>query len=203
MSEIARLRIELADIEPRVTRRLEVPLEIRLDDLHLVIQAAMPWRNDHLYSFDVGRGPGWGIPDPGIGGDDPMFRPAAEATLAQLLDHAKAKAFTYTYDFGDDWLHTVKVEELGEAEPGVVYPRLLAAEGACPPEDCGGAPGYFHLLEALADPDHEDHDEVIEWVGAGFDPAALDEAALGAAVARLAKRLAGPRGRGKSRRRAA
>jgi hypothetical protein len=199
MPEIARLRIALADVEPRVRRRLEVRLDIRLDDLHLVIQAAMPWQNDHLYSFDVGRGPGWGIPDPAIGDDDPMFRPAAKATLADLLGEARGKSFAYTYDFGDDWLHTIKVEAIGKAEAGVIYPRLLAAEGACPPEDCGGAPGYFHLLEALADPEHEDHDEIAEWLGEQFDPATFDEAALRGAVARLA----GPKGRGAKKRRAA
>jgi hypothetical protein len=55
MPEIARLKITLDRVEPTVMRRIEVPVDIRLDDLHLAIQMAMPWENYHLYEFRVGR----------------------------------------------------------------------------------------------------------------------------------------------------
>ena len=196
MPEIARLRIQLDEMERPVVRRVEVPSAIRLDELHLVIQIAMGWENYHLYSFEVGRTLTWGIPDPDW--PDLQTRDAGQESLADLLAQLKRnKTFHYTYDFGDDWRHSVKVEAVVEADPEEAYPRLLDAEGACPPEDCGGPWGYAHYLEAIADPDHENHDEMIEWRGPGFDPSAVDEAAIREGLAGLGprrrrKRKAGP-----------
>jgi Plasmid pRiA4b ORF-3-like protein len=128
MPEIARLRIELDGVRPRVVRRLEVPIDVRLDDLHLVFQAAMGWENYHLFEFRAGRA-AWGEPDPewDSPGSGPL--PAKKATIADLLGHGR-EGFKYFYDFGDDWQHTVTLEAVAEAVPDVAYPRLLAAEGA-------------------------------------------------------------------------
>lgn len=118
-------------------RRVEVPLEIRLDDLHLIMQVAVGWENYHLYEFRVGRA-AWGIPDPDIRGFSPSGpRSARKGTLADLLAAPRSRTFKYLYDFGDGWEHSVKVEAVVEAVPDVAYPRLIAAEGACPPEDVG------------------------------------------------------------------
>jgi len=185
MPAIARLTIRLDDVEPEVVRRVEVPADIGLVDLHLVIQAAMGWENYHLYAFHAGRNLSWGIPDPDWPEDTTL--PARKATLADVIAHLKKnKTFQYVYDFGDDWGHTIKLEAIAEAEPDVAYPRLTEARGACPPEDCGGPWGYAHLLEVLADPNHEEHDEMVEWCGPGFDPAAVNEAAIRKALAKLA-----------------
>lgn len=187
MPQIARLKIQLDVMERPVTRRIEVPSTIRLDDLHLVIQIAMGWENDHLYEFSVGRDLIWSFPEP----DLPFLRSrdAAQETLADLLPHLKRnKTFHYLYDFGDSWLHTVKVEAVAAADPEIDYPRLLDAEGACPPEDCGGAWGYARYLEAFADPSHEDHDDAVERLGPGFDPSAVDEATIRKRFAALAPR---------------
>ena len=181
---IARLRIELEGMDDRVIRRIEVPLAMRLDALHLVFQAAMGWENYHLYEFRIGRSVRYGIPDPGW--PDAGLRSAKKATLSHLLVHAKqGKTIHYVYDFGDEWLHTVRLEAVGEADPGVTYPRLLEAEGRCPPEDCGGAGGYAHFLDAISDPNHEDHQEMIDWRGPGFDPKIVDEDAIRNAFALL------------------
>lgn len=188
MTNIARLRIDLDDMAPRVRREVEVPLDIRLSRLHLVIQAAMGWENYHLYSFSVGRHvmvfdkkPDWG-PE----GETLL---AGRTSLANLLGRvpAQRKSFRYTYDFGDNWDHTITL--LGERapEPGAVYPRILTAEGACPPEDCGGPPGYEHYVQAIADPAHPDHEEMVAWRGPGFDPAAVDLKAITARVTALAR----------------
>lgn len=175
MTDIARLRIDLDDMAPPVRRVVEVPLDIRLSRLHLVIQAAMGWENYHLYSFSVGRHltvvdqkPDW---DP-----DGEVLLAGRTTLAQLLGHVTTtrKSFRYTYDFGDDWQHTITLARQHEPEPGTIYPHLVAAEGACPPEDCGGPPGYERYVQAIADPAHPDHEEMLAWRGPGFDPAAVD-----------------------------
>jgi Plasmid pRiA4b ORF-3-like protein len=187
MDEIARLRIELDEVTPKVVRRIKVPLRVRLDDLHLTIQAAMSWENCHLFEFEAGRSR-WGVPEPGWGTPGSAVHSAKRFTLADLLG-ARRKQFSYVYDFGDDWRHTIRVEAILPAEPDVVYPRLLTAEGRCPPEDVGGPWGYAEYLEALNDPHHERHEEVVEWGGPQFDPHDPDETTLRKELAKLAKRF--------------
>lgn len=90
----------------------------------------------------------------------------------------------YEYDFGDGWIHDVVVKPIDEVEPGMTLPRVVAGAGACPPEDVGGLGGYEALLEALADPNHESHQDYVEWIGS-FDPNAFDLAKVNAKLARL------------------
>lgn len=181
---IARLQITLDDVEPAVIRRVEAPFDIRLDRLHLLIQAAMGWTNSHLYEIRAGD-VGWGIPDPGWP-DDPLD--ARKARLADVIEDVGTKTLRYIYDFGDAWEHTVKIERLGDPEPGVAYPRLIEASGRCPPEDAGGPWGYGELLEAIADPKHERHAEFKEWIADDFDPHVVDAKWLAGEVAALAKK---------------
>ncbi len=182
---IARLKITLDHVKPVVMRRVEVPLDIKLADLHLVIQAAMPWWNYHLYEFRA-QDIGWGIPDPdGSFGNDP--RDAGKVTLVEVLEDTGVKSLEYLYDFGDGWEHKVEIERIGEFEPGVAYPRLLDASGRCPPEDVGGPWGYAEYLEAMANPKHERHAEMVAWRGPEFDPKVVDVAAIETELAKLAK----------------
>jgi hypothetical protein len=183
---VACLKITLDDVEPAVLRRLEVPLGLRLDRLHLVIQTAMGWTDTHLYEIRVGD-LGWGIPDPDWDyGSAPLD--ARKATLLDAIEDTGAKTLEYLYDFGDGWAHTIRIERIDGADPAVSYPRLLEAVGRCPPEDVGGAPGYEELLEALADPDHERHAELHEWLGDDFDPHAVDVAGISQALLKLGGR---------------
>ena len=76
--------------------------------------------------------------------------------------------------FGDGWEHQIEVEKVLPAEPGKRYPLGLAGKRACPPEDCGGMPGYEHLLEVLRDPKNEEYEEMREWIQEDFDPEAFD-----------------------------
>ena len=182
---IARLKITLDDVEPQVLRRIEVPISLRLDRLHLTIQVAMGWTNSHLYEIRA-RDVGWGIPDPDWP-DGPLD--ARKARLIDVLEDTGAKTLHYTYDFGDNWEHTIKVERLVDPVPGALYPRLLKALGRCPPEDVGGSPGYEEFLAAMADPNHERHAEMIEWTGFNsYDPTGVDVDAIDVELARLAKR---------------
>lgn len=180
---IARLKITLHDVEPPVLRRIEVPLTIRLDRLHLTLQAAIGWTDSHLYEIRA-RDVGWGVPDPDWG-DGPLD--ARKARLVDVLDDAGVKTLRYLYDFGDGWEHTIRIERLIDALPGVAYPRLIEATGRCPPEDIGGPWGYGEFLEAIADPKHERHAESMEWIGEAFDPTAVDTEGHAHAVAALAK----------------
>ena len=110
---IARLKIALDDVRPAVLRRIEVPFNIRLDRLHLAIQAAMGWTNTHLYEIRA-RDVGWGIPDRDWG-NGPLD--ARKARLAAVLEDVGAKTLRYLYDFGDRWEHTIKVERLIVSAP--------------------------------------------------------------------------------------
>ena len=181
---IARLKITLDDVKPAVMRRIEVPLAIRLDRLHLALQAAMGWTDTHLYEIRA-RDASWGEPDPDWG-DGP--RDAGKAHLADVLEEVGAKTLEYLYDFGDGWEHTIRIERVADAEPGVAYPRLVDATGRCPPEDVGGPWGYAEFLDAINNPEHERHAEFTEWIAEDIDPTDADGDQLAADVTTLAKR---------------
>ena len=183
---IARLKITLDGVKPKVMRRVEVPLDIRLDRLHLVVQAAMGWTDTHLYELRAGN-VCWSAPDP----DDDWYgrdvRDAGKARLGYVLEDTAAKKLVYLYNFGDNWRHTIKVERLAAPEPGARYPRLIEVSGRCPPEDCGGPWGYDRLLKAIKDKAHKRHEELTRWVGNDFDPDDDEADGLTANVEALAK----------------
>src|SRR5271154_3848243 len=131
---ILRLKVTLNDVEPKVLRRIEVPADIKLDRLHLTLQAALGWTNSHLFEIRA-RDVGWGQPSPDWP-DGPLD--ARKAKLIDVLEDAGTKTLRYLYDYGDGWEHTIKVERLAPAESDVLYPRLIEASGRCPPEDVGG-----------------------------------------------------------------
>ncbi len=162
------LKVTLRGATPAIWRRLAVPGNLNLERLHLVIQDSMGWENCHLHSFEV-KGTEFGVPDP-----DSMFGTDVESEKRHTLERlvgAKDR-FSYTYDFGDHWLHDVVVETVTPGEPGA--PRCIAGAGACPPEDCGGVWGYAELVAALANEHHERHEELAEWVPTGWSPERFD-----------------------------
>jgi len=166
--DIYQLKITLRDVtHPPVWRRIAVPAGLTLDLLHDVIQEAMGWEDDHMHVFSTPRRE-YGIPDSDLGHTDER-----KVTLAEVLTRPGAK-MRYTYDFGDDWEHDIVLEKLLPPDPAAEL-SCLAGKGACPPEDCGGAWGYASLKETLADPDHEEHEDLLDWLGldraADFDPA--------------------------------
>lgn len=183
MAHVARLKITLDHSKPVIFRRIEVPLTSTLHMLHEAIQAVMLFENYHLFRFDVGpRGheTGYGTPDPD-GFMDVID--AKHATLGQLIE-AEAKKFTYTYDFGDDWRHTISVEAVTSVDPALVYPRFIDGARRAPPEDVGGEPGFEYFLAVMADPSNSEHSDIKRWYGANFDPTDISETKI---VARLAK----------------
>ena len=187
IARVARLKITLDHSKPMIVRRIEVPLTSTLHTLHEAIQAVMLFENYHLFRFDVGpRGheTGYGIPDP-----DGFMNviDAKHATLGQLIE-SETKKFTYTYDFGDDWRHTVTVEAVTSSDPKLAYPRFIDGASRAPPEDVGGEPGFEHFLTVMADPDHPEHADLKRWYGAHFDPTDISEAKIAARLAKIAKR---------------
>lgn len=191
-TDIARLKVTMVmpeacfqhNVEPVVMRRLEVPLGLRLDRLHQVLQIAIGWTNSHLWEFRA-RDIGWGFPDPDWP-DGPLD--ARKAALLDVLEDTGAKTLRYLYDFGDGWEHVIKIERIDAPEPDVLYPRLLAAKGRCPPEDIGGPWGFAEFLEAIADPEHDRYEELTEWYPEDFDPTLVETHWIEKELTKLAKR---------------
>lgn len=175
---IYQLKVTLRDIRPPIWRRLLVA-DCSLTRLHEVIQVAMGWENYHMYDFEVG---GLHFTDP-MGMGDLDMEDASRAKLSRLVTKEKAK-LRYTYDFGDNWQHEVLVEKILPPEEGRKYPICITGKRACPPEDCGGPWGYMEFAEAILDPQHERHEEFLEWRGE-FDPEAFDPDAVNHDLHRL------------------
>ncbi|CAN5280763.1 hypothetical protein BH24ACT9_BH24ACT9_18810 [soil metagenome] len=162
-----RIKITLTGVKPPVWRRVVLPGAWHLGKVHDAVQTAMGWTNSHLHEFDR-DGLRWGQPDPDWDGAE--VRREETARLHEVLPTLGDK-ITYTYDFGDDWRHVLLVEEL--LAPARTA-TCVAGRGACPPEDCGGPWGYAELLASLADPQHPEHRERLDWVGGPIDPEAFD-----------------------------
>ncbi len=169
--QIYQLKVTLLGTSPPIWRRLLVSADATLAQLHDVLQAAMGWEDGHMHEFSVGQRR-FGRPDPE---DRAMGLPSAEnertVRLSSILVRVGSKVI-YTYDFGDSWEHGIVLEKRLPVDPTVACPVCTGGQLACPPEDCGGVPGYYDLVEALNDPNHERHEGMLDWIG-DFAPQAF------------------------------
>ncbi len=177
--KVLQLRIDLEWLDPPIWRRLLVPAGIRLDKLHDVLQVAMGWTDSHLHAFTIAE------QRYGMHLDEFAERELDEKKFTLLAAIGKQRRFRYEYDFGDDWQHHVALEDTHSVPFALNFAVCLDGQRSCPPEDCGGPPGYANLLEAIADPEHEEFDEYIEWVGKDFDPEEFSLATTNAALQRI------------------
>lgn len=166
---IYQIKVTLENSRPPIWRRLLVPGDVTLAQLHDIIQVAMGWEDYHLHQFIVGN-VFYGEPHPDYGFE---MRDERRVTLREVAPQGGSK-FHYEYDFGDGWLHQILVEKILPPEPERFYPVCIKGKRACPPEDVGGIWGYYDFLEAIGNPDHPEHEDYLEWVGGAFDPEALD-----------------------------
>jgi hypothetical protein len=173
---VYQFKISLLDTQPPIWRRIQVK-DGTLDKLHEYIQTAMGWTNSHLHHFRI-KDQLYG--DPMLMAEnfqDMGYEDSTTTMVSDILPKGNRRfRFEYEYDFGDSWEHEVLFERRVEAEPGKKYPLCVEGERACPPEDVGGVWGYQEFLEAVTDPEHEDHDGLLEWAGGSFDPEAFDPA---------------------------
>jgi len=168
---VHQLKVTLEGTKPPVWRRVVVPSDITFARLHDVLQAAFGWWNSHLHEFEI-DGVRYGSDDGEGWGDRPL-----DERRHRLGDVAgEGATFGYVYDFGDNWQHRMVVERVVPAERGARYPACTAGRRACPPEDCGGVWGYADFVDAIRDPEHSEHESMLEWVGGTFDPEAFDTA---------------------------
>jgi hypothetical protein len=169
-------KITLLESHPPIWRRIQVQ-DCTLDKLHEHIQTAMGWTNSHLHHFRV-KDQLYG--DPMLlqeNFEDMEYEDSTTTRISDILPETGRRfRFEYEYDFGDSWNHEVLFEGVVRADPKAKYPLCLEGERACPPEDCGGIWGYPDFVEAIQNPDHERHEELLEWVGGRFDPEEFDPA---------------------------
>ena len=169
--EIYQIKVTLKNTRPRVWRRIQVRSDITLPKLHRVLQRVMGWEDYHLHAFIIG-GTEYGEPDPDFP-DELVVISEKWVKLKSLVAGAKEK-FTYNYDFGDDWVHELLVEQVGAPEEGARYPVCLAGERACPQEDCGGTIGYAEMLKILRRPRDPEYEGWRTWLRPGYDPERFD-----------------------------
>ena len=182
-----RIRVDLQEAKPPIWRRLEVASDLTLDRLHIILQTAMGWTDSHLHEFVSGASatdrsaehyrPLPSI-DEGLDGID-----ETSVRLDELVADSGDRLF-YSYDFGDDWTHTIRLEAVTPREPEQPAAVLIAGARACPPEDCGGVWGYRDLLHALSNPG-PDNEDALRWLGREFDPDRFDIAEVNAQLERV------------------
>ena len=164
----------LKDSEPKIWRRIQVPDDYTFWDLHVAIQDAMGWNNAHLFSFrEIMSGFKRSNVEIGLPAEHDWnckTYPAWEVNIDEVFQ--VGQVILYEYDFGDSWEHEILLEGILIREKGKRYPKCIAGEGACPPEDCGGLYGYERLLTVFAEKG-EGYEEALEWCG-HIDPASFD-----------------------------
>ncbi|GIX19210.1 MULTISPECIES: plasmid pRiA4b ORF-3 family protein [Sphingomonadales] len=183
-TEIATLRIELNDSDPLIWRELEVPTSITLKVLHEIVQTAMGWLDYHLWEMVIDHQT-YGLPMDEDWGTAPR-KVASRTRLRDVLAPGTTRIH-YVYDFGDYWEHSLIIRDVRAGDRSTAYPRFIAGERNCPPEDCGGIPGFYEMLEARNDPDHPDHADVSEWLD-DYDPDELDVFPINGILGRIAAR---------------
>jgi hypothetical protein len=168
---VYQLKVTLQDTKPPVWRRVLVTADTNLAQLHSILQVVMGWEDGHLHQFIVGDVYyGMREPDFGFGRE---VRDESSVKLSQIATSEKTK-FTYEYDFGDSWYHQILIEKILPVEECVRYPVCIKGKRACPPEDIGGVWSYESFLNIISDPDHPEHEGMLDWVGGEFDPEKFD-----------------------------
>jgi hypothetical protein len=177
------LRIELKHVEPLVWRRILVPQNVTLQKLHPILLWTMGWQGGHLHEFEIAR-LRYGMPPDE---DWPDNRPVLDESRFRLSGFVDTglRRFKYVYDFGDHWEHAVAFEGVQQRDLSSPPVTCLAGENACPPEDVGGPPGYAEFLAAISDATHEEHAQLLQWVGGSFDSAAFDLAGVNQRLAEI------------------
>ncbi len=173
VAKIYTLKVVLAESEPVIWRRLQIPGQATLRGLHLALQISMGWTESHMHDFRIGNECYTSIQNDGFAQD--QEKDERQFRLFDVLKHKGAR-FYYTYDFGDDWAHEIVVEDISDWKPGVQYPRCIDGERQCPPEDCGGIGGYYNILEILQNPSDSEYEMYKEWFPSGFVPEHFDVA---------------------------
>ncbi len=179
---VYQLKVTLDGIKPSIWRRIQVRGDITLFKLHKILQVVMGWQNYHLHQFLI-NGESYSVIsiEADMLGDD--FKDEKRFRLSRIIPGEKFK-FTYEYDFGDGWDHTILVEKILQTAEELKAPVCLDGKRSAPPEDCGGEGGYHDVLKALRNPSHPDNAELLEWLD-GYDPEYFDANVVNEKLAKI------------------
>ena len=171
---IYQIQISLKEFKPKIWRRILVQSDLLLSDFHKIIQTSMGWTNSHLHHFIKNRTfYTLKMKDDDLW-DEMDNLDYKEMKISDLLKKEKERII-YEYDFGDGWEHDILLEKILPFDEKLKYPICISGKMNCPPEDCGGVWGYSNMLEILKQPEHEEYDSYIEWLGGEFDPEYFDQ----------------------------
>jgi len=174
--QVVQFKITLLHIDPTIWRRIQISDSCSFWDLHVAIQDVMGWMDYHLHEFQVKGSKTKQKEFIGIPNEDDYdvhyILPGWENKVMGYLKNNKE--FLYTYDYGDNWRHRIKFEGIHDKQPNQQYPICLGGQRACPPEDVGGIPGYYDFIEAIQDPENENHKSMLDWVGGSYNPNEFD-----------------------------
>jgi Plasmid pRiA4b ORF-3-like protein len=115
---ILQLRALLRGISPLIWRRLLVRRGASIAQLHDVLQVAFGWENMPLHRFEI-RGREYGLSRKG----GVFFDTDARTVRIGNLGLHRMERFTYEYDFGDNWVHDIRIEATLPIDPAMRYPH--------------------------------------------------------------------------------
>ncbi len=177
---IYQIKITLKNSKPAIWRRILIEPNTLLSDFHKIIQTTMGWTNCHLHRFykkNIYYSP-----------EDLDYVPSLiESLLYQYINYKTKRIrvnqllmfekdqIMYEYDFGDNWEHEILLEKIIPRNPKIKYPICTGGKRNCPPEDTGGIYRYKEVLKIIRQPDHEEYESILEWMGTSFDPEYFDK----------------------------
>lgn len=167
-----KLKITLQYTDPKIYRTVIVPENFNFHQLHIVIQYVMNWENAHMYQFNIEQAYASDsivLPNPDGEGSEGLFgyryeRYDATKTYLSEFFNGQKKKMNYIYDLGDNWTHSISV--LKKPSEEVLHPKCIKGENAAPIEDCGGIPGFYHIMETMKKKrKNAENREMLEWYG--------------------------------------
>ncbi len=166
------VKVILKDVDPPIWRRLLIPADLFLHDFHKVLQTTMGWENQHMHLFQKGTRM-FGLSDDEWSGSS-RFQDYTIVRVNDLL-RKPGDEIEYHYDMGDGWRHAVVLErESVKPDPLEYYPQCTGGARECPPEDCGGPPGYIEMINAVKNPANPQHRFFKAMYPEGLDPEYFD-----------------------------
>lgn len=174
MNDIFTLKLELVGSKPKIWREIKINSELYFSDLHDIIQVLMDWENCHVHDFTIDS-----RACVIMKGYDEVFHDCAvyienDTRLEDLL-WQKKQSIIYNYDFGDNWEVKITVEKIEPKQPDDCNVVCLKGARHGTPDDCGGIPGYEHLIEIAKDKTHPEYEDmIVGWLGEDFDPEYFD-----------------------------
>lgn len=142
---LLQIKVTLKHVQPEIWRRLLLPSDLSLYQLHCILQVTMGWEDIGEHYFEDAAGNCYGDASAALEELDEI-----QYKLSDVL-HTKQPSLEYGYDEEDGWQHLIQLEKtlpyFSDDDQPVIL--CLAGERACPPESSRGVEGYLELQSAV------------------------------------------------------